>query len=108
MAARAPSQSELDATRALLTQLGLEWVSQSLPELLERAVKEELSLPRFLHLVCQREQEAREERRVRTGLKLSGLPGGKTLDTFLNFLPDLPVDSGTSLPCGAEIIARIH
>ncbi len=40
MAARAPSQSELDDTRALLTQLGLEWVSQSLPELLERAVKE--------------------------------------------------------------------
>ena len=80
MAARAPSQSELDDTRALLTQLGLEWVSQSLPELLERAVKEELSLPRFLHLVWQREQESREERRVRTGLKLSGLPGGKTLD----------------------------
>ena len=82
MAARPPSQSELDATRTLLTHLGLEWVSQCLPELLERAVKEELSLPKFLHLVCQREQESREERRVRTGLKLSGLPGGKTLDTF--------------------------
>ena len=82
MAARAPSLSELDATRALLTQLGLEWVAQCLTELLERAVKEELSLPKFLHLVCQREQESREERRVRTGLKLSGLPGGKTLDTF--------------------------
>ena len=59
----------------------MEWVAQCLPELLERAVKEELSLPRFLHLVCQREQESREERRVRTGLKLSGLPGGKTLDS---------------------------
>ena len=53
MAARQPSQSELDATRALLTHLGLEWVAQCLPVLLERAVKEELSLPKFLHLVCQ-------------------------------------------------------
>ena len=106
MAARAPSQSELDATRTLLTQLGLEWVSQCLPELLERAVKEELSLPRFLHLVCQREQESREERRVRTGLKLSGLPGGKTLDTF-DFAFQTSVDkSQIDLLATSEFVRR--
>ena len=35
-----------------------------------------------LQTVCQREQEFREERRVRTGLKLSGLPVGKSLESF--------------------------
>ena len=106
MAARQPSQSELDATRALLTQLGLEWASQCLPELLERAVKEELSLPRFLHLVCAQEQESREERRVRTGLKLSGLPGGKTLDTF-DFAFQTSVDkSQIDLLATSEFVRR--
>ena len=106
MAARQPSQSELDATRALLTQLGLEWASQCLPELLERAVKEKLSLPRFLHLVCAQEQESREERRVRTGLKLSGLPGGKTLDTF-DFAFQTSVDkSQIDLLATSEFVRR--
>lgn len=74
--------SNLDATRTLLLQLGLELSAQTLPEVLEQAVKEELTLSAFLHLVCQREQHAREERRVRTGLKLSGLPVGKSLESF--------------------------
>lgn len=82
MAARKPSRSDLDATRVLLTQLGLEHISEQLPELLEHGVRQELTLPRFLQTVCQREQEFREERRVRTGLKLSGLPVGKSLESF--------------------------
>ena len=82
MAARKPSRSDLDATRVLLIQLGFEHVAEQLPELLEHGVRQELTLPRFLHTVCQREQEFREERRVRTGLKLSGLPVGKSLESF--------------------------
>ena len=44
MAARKPSRSDLDATRVLLTQLGLEHVSEQLPELLEHGVRQELTL----------------------------------------------------------------
>ena len=47
MAAR-PRQSELDATRPLLTQLDWSGSPSCPPELLERAVKEELCLPKFL------------------------------------------------------------
>jgi DNA replication protein DnaC len=72
----------LDATRRLLERLRLEWTAQALPEVLEHGVKESLSLPAFLHTVCQREHEFREERRVRTGLKLAALPVGKTLESF--------------------------
>ena len=45
-------------------------------------VKQELTLPKFLQTVCPREQGFREERRVRIGLKLSGLPVGKSLESF--------------------------
>ena len=80
MAARKPSQSDLDATRVLLTQLGLE--------------------------VCHREQEFREERRVRTGLKLSGLPVGKPLESF-DFAFQRSVDkSQIDLLAASEFVRR--
>ena len=74
--------SELDQSRKLLQDLGFEFVPVQLPELLERSVKEKLSMPRFLELVASTERSAREERRIKTSLKLSGLPIGKTLDSY--------------------------
>jgi DNA replication protein DnaC len=106
MAAKKPTQSELDTTRTLLEHLGLGLASESLPELLERGVKEELTLPKFLHLVCQREQDFREERRVRTGLRISGLPVGKTLDSF-DFAFQRSVDKGQiDLLASSEFVRR--
>ena len=81
MAASTP-HTDLDATRRLLERLRLEWTAQTLTDVLEHGVKESLSLPAFLHRVCQCEQDFREERRVRTALKLSGLPVGKSLESF--------------------------
>lgn len=76
------SKSDLDTGRALLESLGFEFVPPMLAELLERSVREHLSHLDFLELVAASERDSREERRVRTSLKLSGLPVGKTLDTY--------------------------
>jgi DNA replication protein DnaC len=74
--------SELDRSRALLERMGFECAPRVLAELVERAVREKLSLAQFLELVVGTERDFREERRVRTALKLSGLPVGKTIDGY--------------------------
>jgi DNA replication protein DnaC len=53
-----------------------------LPDLRGRAVKEELGQQALLGRLLASELERREERRVRTSLKLSGLPTGQTLANF--------------------------
>jgi DNA replication protein DnaC len=75
-------QSGLDASRALLCEMGFELVPSILPELLDRAVKEKLSMPGFLDLVMESERDFREERRVKAMLKISGLPAGKTMESY--------------------------
>jgi DNA replication protein DnaC len=82
MTAATPQTTDLDPSRSLLEDLGFEFVPGRLPELLERSVREKHSLGRFLELVARTERDAREERRVKTSLRLSGLPVGKTLDTY--------------------------
>ena len=72
----------LDALTAKLTALGLDYPASVLPELLEQAARESLSATAFLDLVLTGELERKDERRVTTMLKLSGLPPGKTLEDF--------------------------
>jgi DNA replication protein DnaC len=74
--------SDLDTTRTLLADTGFEFAQGALPGLIEQAVREDLPLPGFLDLVLRCERDSREERRVRTALKLSGLPRGRTLEDF--------------------------
>ena len=76
------THTELDVTRSLLSNLGFEMVPTILPELVERGVREELTMLKFLDLIIHSERDFREERRVRASLKLSGLPVGKTLETY--------------------------
>ena len=73
---------ELDSTRAALEQLGLVHVAESLPQILNEAVKENLAAHRFLDKLLAAEVGQREERRIKTSLKLSGLPPGQTLGNF--------------------------
>jgi DNA replication protein DnaC len=78
---------ELDKTRDALLALGLEHGAAILPELLSKAVKDELAL---LEELLSVELAHRDERRVRTSLKLSALPPGHTLSNFdWSFQPDL-------------------
>jgi DNA replication protein DnaC len=65
-----------------LVKLGLEFAAEALPAVLTRAVKEDLGTPALLEQLLRSEIERREERRVRTSLRLSGLPTGQTLANF--------------------------
>jgi DNA replication protein DnaC len=65
-----------------LVKLGLEFAAEALPAILTRAVKEDLDSPALLEQLLRGERERREERRIRTSLRLSGLPTGQTLANF--------------------------
>ena len=79
---RDTSRVDIDKTRAALEQLGLEYSAQALVDVLTRVVKDDASPHRFLDELLGIEAGRREERRVRTSLRLSGLPVGQTLDNF--------------------------
>ncbi len=73
---------DLDVIAERCEALKLVHVAQCLPELLEEASRDELSPMHFLDRILQQEIERKNERRVVTSLKLSGLPTGKTLEDF--------------------------
>ncbi|HEX5179682.1 MAG TPA: ATP-binding protein [Gemmatimonadaceae bacterium] len=72
----------LDPVATKLATLGLDYPASCLPDLVEQCTREQLSPVSFLELVLTGELERKDERRVTTMLKLSGLPTGKTLEDF--------------------------
>jgi len=78
---RAP-KVDIDATRERLDCLGLVRAAEQLHDHLTRSVKDETGPHRFLDHLLDDELTWREERRVRTSLRLSGLPTGQTLAGF--------------------------
>jgi len=70
---------DLDATRERLLRLGLAHAAEQLGERITAAVKDSVSPHRFLDELLEAEFGAREERRVKTSLRLSGLPLGLQL-----------------------------
>jgi DNA replication protein DnaC len=80
--ARPGPTTSLDPLIAKLAALGLDHPAAVLPELVEQAVREDLPPLAFLDLLLTSQLERKDERRVATMLKLSGLPPGKTLEAF--------------------------
>lgn len=80
--AAATPKLDLDKTRERLSQLNLVHAAEVLPDQLSGAVKKPATPHQFLDELLDIELTAREERRVRTSLRLSGLPTGETLATF--------------------------
>jgi DNA replication protein DnaC len=81
---------DLDVTRERLERLGLARAAGQLDGLIAEAVKEQSSPQRFLDELLEQELAFREERRVRTSLRLSGLPTGQTLANFdFSFQPSI-------------------
>ncbi len=81
---------DLDTTRQHLHELGLVHASELLPQLLNQAVKENQAPHLFLDSLLSAEVNRREERRIRTSLRLSGLPTGMTLANFeFTFQPSI-------------------
>lgn len=73
---------DLDRTRDIMLALGLEHGAAALSDLISKAVKDELAPHRFLDELLGIEIESREERRVKTSLRLSAMPPGQTLADF--------------------------
>jgi DNA replication protein DnaC len=73
---------DLDAVLERCQALRLLNTAQCLPELLEEASRDALTPLHFLDRVLQQELDRKDERRIATTLKLSGLPPGKTLEGF--------------------------
>lgn len=73
---------DLDHVAEHCRSLKLLHVGECLPELVEEAARDKLTPVRFLDLVLIIEIERKDERRIATSLKLSGLPSGKTLEAF--------------------------
>ncbi len=73
---------DLDVISERCEALKLVHAAQCLPELLETASRDDLTPIHFLDHVLQEELERKNERRIATSLRLSGLPPGKTLEGF--------------------------
>lgn len=81
---------DIDQTRDKLERVGLLHAQERLDELLAAAVKADGGPHRFLDKLLEVELSWREERRVRTSLRLSGLPTGQTLEGFdFSFQPSI-------------------
>jgi DNA replication protein DnaC len=83
-------QAGVDTIREKLLGLGLVHAAEALAEELSEAVKHERAAHVVLDRLLSREADARDERRVRTSLKLSNLPPGMTLGNFdFGFQPSI-------------------
>jgi DNA replication protein DnaC len=89
-AANGTPKLEIDTTREKLQGLGLGHAAEALGEELSEAVKHDRPAHVVLERLLTRELLARDERRVRTSLRLSNLPPGMTLGNFdFSFQPSI-------------------
>ncbi|MFC8277055.1 IS21-like element helper ATPase IstB [Streptomyces sp. NPDC057271] len=84
--------SELVSTRIRNTagKLGLPHLAEALTQYAQRADEAKLGYLDFIDLVLSEELAVRDDRRFRTGLRISKLPHHKTLDDYdFSFQPEL-------------------
>ena len=95
---------DIDRTRERLIALGCAHAAEQLSDMLNGAVAQEVAPQAFLDGLLEVELAAREERRVRTALKLSNLPTGQTLENFdFAFQPAIERSRIETLATGAWI-----
>jgi DNA replication protein DnaC len=81
---------EVDGTREKLLELGLETAAEELGGELSEAVQHNRTAHQVLERLLEKEVKHRQERRIKTSLKLSGMPPGMTLGTFdFSFQPTI-------------------
>lgn len=95
---------EIDATRNRLDQLGLAFAAAGLGDELAEAVKHNRAAHLVLDRLLARELTSRDERRIKTSLRLSNLPPGMTLGNFdFGFQPSIDRKQIETLATGAFI-----
>jgi DNA replication protein DnaC len=81
-----------DRIRDHATRLGLNYLTETITELVQRAEATQMGYLDFLDLLLEEEVGLRDGRRFRNALNVSGLPHHKTLDEFdFAFQPNLDV-----------------
>lgn len=86
----AKPQLEVDHTREKLAQLALSHAAEVLVDELSEAVKHNRGVHQVVDRLLGHELRQREERRIKTSLRLSGLPPGMTLQNFdFSFQPSV-------------------
>lgn len=81
---------DLDVTRQRLERLGMVNAAERIEGLISEAVKNDTAPHVFIDQLLDAELERREERRLQTSLRLSGLPTGQTLGNFdVSFQPSV-------------------
>lgn len=81
---------EVDTTREKLLELGLEVAAEELAGELAEAVQHNRPPHQVLDRLLDKEVKLRQERRIKTSLKLSGFPPGMTLSNFdFGFQPSI-------------------
>src|SRR5262249_48366939 len=94
----------VDDTRQKLLQLGLGHAAEALADELSQAVQHNWAAHQVVDRLLAREVTARDERRIRTSLKLSNLPSGMTLGNFdFAFQPSIERRQIETLATGAFI-----
>lgn len=90
MSRKATPTVDLDATRRRLERLCLVHAAEQLDTLISDAVKHETSPHQIIDRLLDTELDRREERRLQTSLRLSGLPTGQTVGNFdFSFQPSV-------------------
>lgn len=79
---QAPPRVDLDATTNRLLKLGLDHAAERLTDFVTDAVKQEIPAHAFLDQVLDAELTYQDERRIRTSLRISGLPTRQTISGF--------------------------
>lgn len=108
MTTKPPSpRIEIDATREKLVRLGLIYAAEQLAEVLSASVRDNHPPHRVLDDLLTLDLARREERRIKTALRLSGLPLGQSLENFdWSFQPEIERKRIETLATGAFIRER--
>jgi DNA replication protein DnaC len=89
-AVKAEGKLEVDGTREKFAQLGLLYAAEGLSEELSEAVKHNRPAHQVMDRLLTRELGQRDDRRIKTSLRLSNLPTGMTIDGFdFGFQPSI-------------------
>ena len=107
MSAQATKTVDLDRTRDALTHLGLDHAAGQLGDVVNEAVKANWAPHVFLERLLTAELQHRDERRIKTSLRLSGLPTGSTLGGFdWSFQPSIErrVAAGDHLDVNVDLL----
>ena len=95
---------EVDQTREKLIELGLLTAAEELTGELSEAVQHNRGVHQVLDRLLEKEVKLRDERRIKTSLKLSNLPPGLTLAGFdFGFQPSIDRKQIETLATGAFI-----